>query len=104
LGLSEFLVCNGKVCFKVGPCFVGCSASSPVAAYIGKKAGLEDSIIGIGDDLGWSVGSISGGSKINGVFILVKEWLDGLRGIVGFLHVLAVLDEVGGVDVSICCV
>jgi hypothetical protein len=30
--------------------------------------------------------------------------LDGLRGIVGFLHVLAVLDEVSGVDVSICCV
>jgi hypothetical protein len=58
----------------------------------------------ISDDLGRSIGNISGGGKIDGVFVLVKECFDGLRGIIGFLHELVVLNEAGGVDVPICCV
>jgi hypothetical protein len=55
--------------------------------------------------LGQSIGSISGGGKIDGIFALVKvSFLHGLRGIIEFLHALIVLNEVGGVDVPIGCV
>jgi hypothetical protein len=72
LRLLEFLVGDSKVGFEAGPSFIGDWELLPVAAGISKKAGLEDSVIGICKDSGWSIGSISGSGKIDGVFVLVK--------------------------------
>jgi hypothetical protein len=73
LRLLKFLVGDSKAGFETGPSFVGNWESPPVAAGISKETSLEDGIIGICKDLGWSIGSIiSGSGKINGVFVLVE--------------------------------
>jgi hypothetical protein len=68
LGKTEIKVCFGEVSLEVCPGFVCCWSPAPFTARLRKKASAEHDGVGVGDNLGGSIGVAAGIGVVHGVF------------------------------------
>jgi hypothetical protein len=102
LGVTQFLMGEGHLSFKIGP--PNGLTAAPVLAGVGEHSCGKDEVVCDCNYLGWRVWCICSISEGYGIFDLVEKSFNGLVGILVCLHTSIIGLEVGGGETAVRCV